>query len=521
MRPFDRRTQNACVGALRRCSRHDRREILADALGQHRRAGNFAHRALDFSRRLATLGAATRNLGELLIGVRRRSTRRNRAQHPLRDEIREPAIRRGGVHVVRDSEPEMAGLPAIAESTLEDVDAGAEEFDDGERQIREVIGIGRAAAGEKLGESNVVRFFRKFLADVRRQRHDAIPSLGLAHDSTQRRRSSVQQIGGDGSVRGHHEILDHVASAIAAHNGQIHDLSVRHHRSGFDALEVERARNASRAAQQLCGFVLDAKLLVQRGRGDDRRRRRPLALEPEADGFVSELRLIAHQRAVHRGVAQRSVGTDVEFDDDGKTILGFVQRREIAREPVGQHRKYRDAGVDGGRVLGGVLVRGGAEVDERVDVGDANADSDRAIRRRAPQLRSDRGRGIPGCRSTTTADRAGRARLAAGDHRTDRRVIEPPTSRRVRTRARSRFSPSRRLRRCEVFALAGASHSRISTQFVLPYTDASDRLTDLSYETTNITALEANGAITPIGADPKHFASFRSIRVQFCSTNFG
>ena len=70
---------------------------------------------------------------------------RCRVQHPLRYQIRESAIGCSRVHVVRDSQAEMARFPAIAEATLENVDARAEELDDGQRKVGEMLRIGRPA----------------------------------------------------------------------------------------------------------------------------------------------------------------------------------------------------------------------------------------------------------------------------------------------------------------------------------------------------------------------------------------
>jgi hypothetical protein len=70
----------------------------------------------------------------------------------LRHEIRESTIRRGGVHIVSDGETEVSGPAAITEATLENVNARAEELDDGEGQIGEVVGIGSSAFRQKFAE---------------------------------------------------------------------------------------------------------------------------------------------------------------------------------------------------------------------------------------------------------------------------------------------------------------------------------------------------------------------------------
>ena len=68
----------------------------------------------------------------------------------LRDQIREAPIRRRRVRVVLHRETEVAGF-RIAR-TFEHVLARPHQLDDGERQIREVIGIGGLARDQKLVE---------------------------------------------------------------------------------------------------------------------------------------------------------------------------------------------------------------------------------------------------------------------------------------------------------------------------------------------------------------------------------
>ena len=99
--------------------------------------------------------------------------------------------------VVRDSEPEVPGFSAVSEAALENVNAGPEELDDRERQVGEMLRIGSAPTREERTQCDVVRFFGKHFTDFRCQGHDAIPSLGLAHYSAERRRSALDQVEGD------------------------------------------------------------------------------------------------------------------------------------------------------------------------------------------------------------------------------------------------------------------------------------------------------------------------------------
>jgi hypothetical protein len=49
------------------------------------------------------------------------------------------------MHVLSDAESEMSHVAPIAEPSLVDVDTGAEQLDDVEREIRKMLRVGRAA----------------------------------------------------------------------------------------------------------------------------------------------------------------------------------------------------------------------------------------------------------------------------------------------------------------------------------------------------------------------------------------
>lgn len=87
-------------------------------------------------------------------------------------------------------------------------------------------------------------------------------------------------------------------------------------------------------------------------------------LEPGAERVVPELAAIVDERSIDRRIGQLAVSEDLELDDDRKAVLALVERGEIGRESLRQHRKYRHAGVHGGRIGRGMLVGGGAEHDE-------------------------------------------------------------------------------------------------------------------------------------------------------------
>ena len=78
---------------------------------------------------------------------------------------------------------------------------------------------------------------------------------------------------------------------------------------------------------------------------------RRLAVEPRGDAVVGELGVIAHDRAVDRRsrVTAPSV-VDRHLDDDRQPVLVRIERREVGRELLRQHREDLGRGVDRRRV---------------------------------------------------------------------------------------------------------------------------------------------------------------------------
>jgi hypothetical protein len=70
-------------------------------------------------------------------------------------------------------------------------------------------------------------------------------------------------------------------------------------------------------------------------------------------------------------------GADDHVHHDGQAILTGVQRGEVGRELLGQHREDFGRRIDRGGVLTRVRVDGGAGCHQCVHVRDGHADSDR------------------------------------------------------------------------------------------------------------------------------------------------
>jgi hypothetical protein len=87
-------------------------------------------------------------------------------------------------------------------------------------------------------------------------------------------------------------------------------------------------------------------------------------------------------RAIHVGGDDLAARRDRHLDDDRETFLALVQRREIRRQPLRQHREDLRVGVHRRRVGARMTVDGAAGLHERIDVGDRHEDLHRAVRGR-------------------------------------------------------------------------------------------------------------------------------------------
>ena len=111
-----------------------------------------------------------------------------------------------------------------------------------------------------------------------------------------------------------------------------------------------------------------------------------LARQPRRHVFVDELRVVAHQRAVHLLAADLAARIDHELDDQRRAIDVRKERREIVREALGEHRKDGEARVERRRRARGVLVDRAVLRHEGVDVGDADQNANVAVRQALAHL---------------------------------------------------------------------------------------------------------------------------------------
>ena len=149
----------------------------------------------------------------------------------------------------------------------------------------------------------------------------------------------------------------------------------------FDSAEREGEGAALLAAvlHRPGDCVLQAQLPLDLPRGGHRRGRGRLPVEPRRDGVVGQPGLVPHEGAGDRRAVDRAVPAGGERDHDGQPVLVLVERGEVGREPLGQHREHLRRRVDGGGVRPRALVDRAAARDRRVDVGHRDEEAHRAV----------------------------------------------------------------------------------------------------------------------------------------------
>ena len=158
--------------------------------------------------------------------------------------------------------------------------------------------------------------------------------------------------------------------------------------------------------------VLEPQLLVEPGhRGDPRRRgRRRRRARPRRRRRRAS-RGCAPARGRRRTPVTRAVVVDRHLDDDRQPLLALVERGEVGREPLRQHREDPRPPCRP-RWCWSAACASMAEPfrTERVDVGDGDQDLHARRPPAARRPRAGRGRASRRCRSTPRGGRAGRGR---------------------------------------------------------------------------------------------------------------
>ena len=161
-------------------------------------------------------------------------------------------------------------------------------------------------------------------AVLRRDRDDAVPPPRLADDAPDRRAAFSARNRAIGDVGGDHEVLDQVAGAVLARDGERLDLAVLRHRRGLDRVEIERAGPLAHLLEQTRGAVLQPELRLEPVVLDRLLRLGSAPLEPRADLLVLELRAVRRDRAVDVVAPHRAVGAELELDDEDEPLAPSI-----------------------------------------------------------------------------------------------------------------------------------------------------------------------------------------------------
>ena len=89
------------------------------------------------------------------------------------DQVREAAVRRGGVRVVLHGEAEVPDR--LLAGLLQHVLACAHRLDDGQGEIGKAQRVGLAAADQELLQRNRIGIGRQRIIELARDRFDAVP----------------------------------------------------------------------------------------------------------------------------------------------------------------------------------------------------------------------------------------------------------------------------------------------------------------------------------------------------------
>ena len=346
--------------------------------------------------------------GELGVRIGRGLPREGRLHQPLGDQVGIAAVRRRGVGVVLDREPEVARRVAVRriEHVLAAAPAASPPTARGRRSPPDPPG--GAARGTRSGRARrAPRGASRGRCSRGRRSAASAPACAPRGGSRGGRARSRKR-----AVTPLAAIMKSSISCLARFVPLL--LEVGHLAVDDDRAATPGSRGRGRpargagggggAAASSCSFTwsaIPATAAIRGGIG-------AVAVEPGGDGVVGELGAVVDAGVVDVRGGDRAVGGDRHLDHDRQPVLALVERGDAGRQPLGEHREGADAGVD----RGGVQPRVGVDRPSR-----AAPDLRRRRWRRAPgcrrraaprRPRAGRGRGCRRCRSTTRGGRAGR-----------------------------------------------------------------------------------------------------------------
>jgi hypothetical protein len=153
------------------------------------------------------------------------------------------------------------------------------------------------------------------------------------------------------AIRRNHQVLDQALRAVAPYRLDVLQHVTRKRRPRLHGLERKRAAQVAALAQLPRHLLLHPDVRVQARHRREGRGRRGAFVEPGGHAVIGQPRMIADERLVDRRAAQRAIRGEFHLDDDRGAVDVEVQRRQIRRQPLRQHRKNACHGVDRGRVL--------------------------------------------------------------------------------------------------------------------------------------------------------------------------
>jgi len=132
------------------------------------------------------------------------------------------------VSVVLDSKPEMPLFPISG--ALEDILARSHQFDDRERKVGKMIGIGSLTLDQKIIERFGIWNAGKLAAVLGREFYNPGPAFRGLHHAPDRRHFVAIEHARHDFIGGDHEIFDEFGCAIFLPLHKVHDLFVEDQR---------------------------------------------------------------------------------------------------------------------------------------------------------------------------------------------------------------------------------------------------------------------------------------------------
>ncbi len=195
------------------------------------------------------------------------------------------------------------------------------------------------------------------------------------------------EVFGRADVRREHALLDQPVRVVAHDRDDAHDLPAHVELElHLDAVEVDRAARFARALQRVEQRVEIGQMPQQRLR---LARRALRVRQPVPHLRVGEPRARVHHRGIELVLADDPFGRDRHLAHHAEPVDPGLERAELVRERLGQHRDHAAREIDRRAALARVAIERVAVLHVVRDVGDRD-DQPKARRRRARSRRRRR-----------------------------------------------------------------------------------------------------------------------------------